>query len=122
MKNTNDMIEYLANGREIKFAKMDVKELLNGVVEYFEECAKNGDELKIRGFGKLTYVPIPPRTISSYTDKNGFFHEEKNLPSAIKINFRLAENIRRYGQINSRKNVSLQEDFDEEETLDNIED
>lgn len=122
MKNTNDLIDYLANGREVKFAKMDVKELLDGIVEYFESCASSQEELKIRGFGKLTYVPIPAREISSYIDKQGIYHEAKSLPPAIKINFKLAENIRRYGSINSRKNLASQEYFDEEETLDNIED
>ncbi len=122
MKKTNDLIEYLANSRKVKFAKMDVKELLDGIVEYFQECAEKQEELKVRGFGKLHFVPIPAREISEYTDKQGNYHEPKSLPPAIKINFRLAENIRRYGQINSRKNIPSQEDFDEDETLDNIED
>lgn len=122
MKKTNDLIEYLANGRKVKFAKMDVKEILDGIVEFFEECAENQEVLKVRGFGVLSYVPIPAREVSGYTDKQGVFHEPKSLPPAIKINFRLAENIRRYGSINSRKNIPSQEDFDEKETLDNIED
>lgn len=122
MKKTTDLIEYLANGRKIKFAKMDVKEILDGIVEFFEECAENQEVLKVRGFGVLSYIPIPARNISGYTDKQGVYHEPKSLPQTIKINFRLAENIRRYGQINSRKNVSLQENPDENKTLDNIED
>ncbi len=117
-KSTDDLITYISKSR--RFTKEDVKIILEALIEFMEICAEKQEEMKVRGFGKLTYVPIPPRIISSYTDKNGVFHEEKNLPSAIKINFRLAENIRRYGSINSRKNLSSQKDFDEEETLDNL--
>lgn len=119
MKNTDDLITYISKSR--RFTKEDVKIVLEGLIEFMEICAENQEEMKVRGFGKLTYVLIPPRIISSYTDKNGVFHEEKNLPSAIKINFRLAENIRRYGSINSRKNIQLEENFDDGETLDEIE-
>lgn len=121
-RNTNDLIEYLANGRNVKFAKMDVKEFLNGLVEFFESCAEQNEEIKIRGFGKLTFVPIPERTISEFVDKKGIYHESKVLPPTVKVNFRLAEGIRKRGQLNIRKNISLEEDFDENETLDNIED
>jgi nucleoid DNA-binding protein len=121
MKKTNDLIEYLANGRKVKFAKMDVKEILDGIVEFFEECAENQESLKVRGFGFLSYIPISARDISGYTDKQGVYHEPKKLPPAIKVNFRLAENIRRYGSINSRKNIQLEEDFGDDETLDEIE-
>lgn len=120
MKNSNDLLEYVSKTK--RFTKGDVKLILDGIVEYMEICAENQEVLKVRGFGVLSYIPIPARNISGYTDKQGEYHEAKKLPPAIKINFRLAENIRRYGSINSRKNILLQEDFDENETLDNIED
>jgi len=120
MKKTNDLLNYIAKSR--RFTKEDVKIIIEALIEYMEICAENQEVLKVRGFGILSYVPIPARNISGYTDKQGEYHEPKKLPPAIKINFRLAENIRRYGSINSRKNILLQEDFDENETLDNIED
>jgi nucleoid DNA-binding protein len=120
MKKTNDLLNYIAKSR--RFTKEDVKIIIEALIEYMEICAENQEVLKVRGFGVLSYVPIPARNISGYMDKQGVFHEPKKLPPAIKVNFRLAENIRRYGQINSRKNISSQEDFDENETLDNIED
>lgn len=120
MKKTNDLLNYIAKSR--RFTKEDVKIIIEALIEYMEICAENQEVLKVRGFGVLSYVPIPAREVSGYTDKQGVFHEPKSLPPAIKINFRLAENIRRYGSINSRKKLSSQEDFDENETLDNIED
>lgn len=120
MKKTNDLLNYIAKSR--RFTKEDVKIIIEALIEYMEICAEKQETLKVRGFGVLSYVPIPARNVSGYTDKQGEYHEPKKLPPAIKINFRLAENIRRYGQINSRKNIPSQEDFDENETLDNIED
>lgn len=122
MKKTDDLISFIAQEKPIKFTKGDVKIFLDYLVEYFEKCAENGEELKVRGFGKLTFIPIPERTISEFVDKKGVRHESKLLPSTVKVNFRLAEGIRKRGQINSRKSISSQEDFDENETLDNIED
>lgn len=120
MKKTNDLLNYIAKSR--RFTKEDVKIIIEALIEYMEICAENQETLKVRGFGVLSYVQIPARNISGYMDKQGVFHEPKSLPPAIKVNFRLAENIRRYGQINSRKTIPSQEDFDENETLDNIED
>lgn len=92
MKNTDDLIEFVAKSR--RFTKEDVKIVLDGIVEFFETCSTNKEELKIRGFGKLHYVPIPQRKIKSFTDKNGEFHPETILPPTIKVNFKIAENIR----------------------------
>lgn len=120
MKNTDDLITYISKSR--RFTKEDVKIILESLIEFMEICAENQEILKVRGFGKLSYVPIPARDVSGYTDKQGVYHNPKSLPPTIKVNFRLAENIRRYGSINSRKNIFLEEEFDENETLDNIED
>jgi nucleoid DNA-binding protein len=119
MKKTNDLLNYIAKSR--RFTKEDVKIIIEGLIEYMEICAENQEVLKVRGFGKLSYVSIPAREISEYIDKQGNYHEPKSLPPAIKVNFRLAENIRKYGSINSRKNIQLEEDFDDDETLDEIE-
>lgn len=93
-KTLDDLLNYIAKERKIRYTKEDVSIFLDGFVEYLEECVANGDELKIRGLGKLYYVPIPERTIKSFTDKTGKYHPEKVLPPTIKVNFRLAENIR----------------------------
>lgn len=119
MKNTDDLITYISKSR--RFTKEDVKIIIEGLIEFMEICAENQEEMKIRGFGKLSYIPIPAREISGYTDKQGNYHNPKSLPPAIKTNFRLAENIRRYGSINSRKNTRLEEDSGNDETLDEIE-
>lgn len=98
MKNTDDLITYVAQAK--RFTKEDVKIILDGIVEYFEECAIKKEEIKIRGFGKLHYVPIPKRKIKSFTDKNGVFHAETEFPPTVKVNFKLAENIRIRAKIN----------------------
>ena len=120
MKNTNDLLNYIAKTR--RFTKEDVKIILEALIEFMEICAENQEVLKVRGFGKLTFIPIPERTVSEFVDKKGVYHESKILPPTVKVNFRLAEGIRKRGQLNIRKNISLEEDFDEDETLDNIED
>ncbi len=93
--NTDDLIGLLA--KRGRFTKGDTQVFLNVLVEILEECVKESVVLKVRGLGKLYYSRVPPRRISSYTDKFGVFHPEKTLPESRKVIFKLSENIRHSG-------------------------
>jgi hypothetical protein len=71
---------------------------MDGLVEFLENCVAERHVLKVRGFGRLYYSPIPERRTSAYTDKFGVSHPELHLPPTTKVVFKLAENIRRLGQ------------------------
>jgi nucleoid DNA-binding protein len=76
------------------FTQGDVKEIYNAIVEMFEESARDGVELKLKGFGKLYYQMLDERNVSGYTGSDGVFHPPVTHPPTTKIVFRLAENIR----------------------------
>lgn len=92
----DDFVTRLA--KKGRFTKSDTKYFLDALVEMLEELVENGTVLSVRGLGKLYYSKVPPRTVSSYTDKFGVFHPEKNLPESRKVIFKLATNIRYSGQ------------------------
>ena len=77
-----------------EFTKSDTLDLYRAMVEVFEESARDGVEIKLKGFGRLHFKPIKARHISSFTDKDGNFYESKDLPPASRTLFSLAENIR----------------------------
>lgn len=107
--DTDEVIDYIAKKK--RFAKKDVKEILDGLIELYEDCAASGTIIKIRSFGKLHYIKIPPRKISGYTDKFGRYHEPRDLPEAIKVNFKLSENIRQLAQTFTKtENLPLDND------------
>ena len=109
--DTDDFISIVA--QKARFTKGDVKIILNAIIETFEEFVKNKRTLKVRSFGKLYTATFPARRIPAFTDKNGLFHKELNLPETGKVIFRLSNNIRFAGQV---------PEIDSEKTLDNIED
>ena len=88
----NEFITMLAE--RAHFTKSDTLEIYRAMVEIFEESARYGIEIKLKGFGRLHFKPIKARRISSYTDKDGNFYESKDLPPASRTLFSLAENIR----------------------------
>lgn len=93
---TDDFVTFLA--KKGRFTKSDTKYFLDALVETLEELVESGTVLQVRGLGKLYYSKVPPRKISSYTDKFGVNHPEKNLPESRKVIFKLATNIRYSGQ------------------------
>lgn len=93
---TDEFVTLLA--KKGRFTKGDTKYFLDALVETLEELVKSGTVLNVRGLGKLYYSKVPPRTVSSYTDKFGVNHPEKNLPESRKVIFKLATNIRYSGQ------------------------
>lgn len=93
---TDDFVTLLA--KKGRFTKGDTKYFLDALVEALEELVESGTVLSVRGLGKLYYSKVPPRTVSSYTDKFGVYHQEKNLPESRKVIFKLSTNIRYSGQ------------------------
>lgn len=93
---TNAFVSLIS--QRARFTKGDTKAFLDALVEVLEELVESGTVLQVRGLGKLYYSKVPPRTVSSYTDKFGVDHPEKNLPESRKVIFKLASNIRYSGQ------------------------
>ena len=89
---THEFIKTIAQRKG--FTQGDVKEIYDGIIEVFEEVARNGDVLKLRSFGKLYTTEIPERHISEYVTKDGEERPAMDLPPVNKIIFTLAENIR----------------------------
>ncbi len=87
----DDLITEL--GRRTRYAKKDVKNILDGLVELFEELVENNpvseenktiELMRSRSLGKLYVQYIPERK-----DRVG-----EMLPSTSRIIFKLSENIR----------------------------
>ena len=79
MKN---LIALIAERR--RFAKKDVKEILDELVNVLEEHAVSGESITIHGLGTLKNTVIKERK----------GNDGKMLPTAIRTNFKLADNIR----------------------------
>lgn len=107
---TNDFVTLLA--KRGRFTKSDTKYFLDALVEALEELVESETVLSVRGLGKLYYSKVPARKISSYTDKFGVDHPEKNLPESRKVIFKLASNIRYSGQ-----DILFSETLDKDEDI-----
>lgn len=84
-------------GEKVQFTQGDVKEILKGIIEIFEECVEQNVELKLKGFGKIKFIYIPERNVSGFYTGKGedkVWHEPKTYAPSRKVIFTLAENIR----------------------------
>lgn len=109
---TDDIITLVAKKKH--FAKADVKDILEGFIEVFEELVSQGIIFKMRRFGQIKYQIVPARYVKAYTNRHGESFPAKDLPQTVKVLFKLAENIRMLRV----DGISPEEDLEESETLD----
>jgi len=85
--NKDEVIRLIA--KETNFTIKDVRIIINAFVQIFEEAVLNRVEIKISGFGKLTFTTIPPRQVPP----NTVFPKGAKLSEAIRLNFKLSPRL-----------------------------
>jgi len=76
--------------KKANFNISDIYDVINAMIEVFEDAAIDGVEIDIYGLGKLYTQTIPPRMGSKLVSPSG-----EMLPEAKRIVFKLSENIRK---------------------------
>ncbi len=81
--------------KESNFSQNDIQIILNAIISVFMNCVRDDIEVKLYSFGKLYQIKIPARKVKSYTNKDGTFHEDKDLPETKKVLFALSDTIKK---------------------------